>query len=330
MSSNPFPILFLAPSDPIDAVLASGLLKRLHDEIPEGRFTIVADTDVAALFRDMPHLDEIVVHARASLRDVMRLWMRLRPRQWGLALDAGGGRLIDWLSVRQRATARSVAAGGVHRVVEAARLLRLEDEPPPPFLFLSDETRLRASELLGEGGPILAMIPATPWGGSTWPVERFSRAAVQLLGEDGPMRGGRVLIVGAPADWKAAESLRRSLPRDRWIDLTPETDPLVIYACLSQARLCIGGAVIWTHLAAAAGAPTLGLYGPSDETVNGVWGERARVVRGPRSFEAIQQGDPDLDKPVCHMLDLTVESVIEAAIGLLEQTQPAKQEKSDA
>ena len=79
--------------------------------------------------------------------------------------------------------------------------------------------------------------------------------------------------------------------------------------------------------------------------MNGVWGERARVVRGPRSFEAIQQADSGFDHAfngqVQHvadrlvqggiaLLDLTVESVIEAAIGLLEQTQPAKQEKSDA
>ena len=37
-----FPILFIASSRIGDAVLASGLIKRLHDEIPNARFTIAA------------------------------------------------------------------------------------------------------------------------------------------------------------------------------------------------------------------------------------------------------------------------------------------------
>ncbi len=329
MAANSFPILFLAPSDPVDAILASGLLKRLHDEIEDGRFTVAADPTTAAYFRDLPRLDELIVAGRSRRRDSAGLWMRLRRRRWGLALDAGGGRFVDWLSARKRASIKAPPEQTEHRVVAAARLLRLEDEPPSPFLFTSDETRRRADELLGAGGPILAMAPAAQSVGATWPVERFARTAVQLLGQDGPMRDGRLLIVGAPEDWKAAESLRRSLPRTRWIDLTKETDPLVIHACLARARLFIGGAVVWSHLAASAGAPTLALYGPTDESQLGVWGENALVLRGPRSFEAIRASDPNLDQPVCHMLDLTVETVIEAATNLLRKPAPVQQEPCD-
>ena len=323
MAPAPFPILFLAPADPIDAVLVSGLLKRLHDEIEEGHFTVVADAGSAPLFRDLPRLDELIVHRRSGLADGLGLWTRLRRRRWGLALDAAGGRLTRWLSVRQRPPAHLELDVALHKVAAAAGLLRLEDEPPAPFLFTSAQTEQRATDLLGDGGPILAMAPAAPWVGSTWPVERFARSALQLLGDDGPLQGGRAMIVGSPQDWKAAESLRRSLPRDRWIDLTAQTDPLVIHACLARARLCIGGAVLWSHLAAAAGTPTLGLYGPTDESVDGIWGAHARVVRGPRSFQAIRAIDTALDQPVCHMLDLTIETVLQAANDLLDETEPA-------
>ena len=69
MPPAPFPILFLAPADAIDAVLASGLLKRLHDEIDEGRFTVVADPASAPLFGDLPRLDDLIVHRRTGLVD---------------------------------------------------------------------------------------------------------------------------------------------------------------------------------------------------------------------------------------------------------------------
>jgi len=47
-----FPILFIASSRIGDAVLASGLIKRLHDDHPDARFTIVAGPVSAALFAD--------------------------------------------------------------------------------------------------------------------------------------------------------------------------------------------------------------------------------------------------------------------------------------
>ena len=55
--------------------------------------------------------------------------------------------------------------------------------------------------------------------------------------------------------------------------------------------------------------PTLGLFGPSDEQLYGPWGENARVVRGPRSFEQIRAVDPSFGQALCHMMDLPVETV---------------------
>ena len=76
-----------------------------------------------------------------------------------------------------------------------------------------------------------------------------------------------------------------------------------------------------THLAAAAGAPTLGLFGPSDETLYGPWGPNGRFVRGGRELDAIRRVDPGLNQAICHMFDLSVERVAEAALRLLADTQ---------
>jgi ADP-heptose:LPS heptosyltransferase len=74
------------------------------------------------------------------------------------------------------------------------------------------------------------------------------------------------------------------------------------------------------HLAAAAGIPTLGLFGPSDETQYGPWGDNTRVARGPRTYEQIRAVDPSFGQALCHMMDLTVETVGEAAEELLAAT----------
>ena len=74
------------------------------------------------------------------------------------------------------------------------------------------------------------------------------------------------------------------------------------------------------HLAAAAGVPTLGLFGPSDEQLYGPWGPDARVVRGPRDFEQIRAVDPGFTQALCHMMDLRVDTVVRAAEDLLAAT----------
>jgi ADP-heptose:LPS heptosyltransferase len=141
--------------------------------------------------------------------------------------------------------------------------------------------------------------------------------------EGGPFADGKLLILGGPDDRRANEPLRRVLPRERWIDLTGQADLLTIFAALKHVRLFVGNDSGLMHLAAAAGAPTLGLFGPSDEALYGPWGQMTAVVRGSRSFDQIKTIDPHLNQPVCHMLDLSVDKVLAAARELFDRSAPA-------
>ncbi len=319
-----FPILFIASSRIGDAVLASGLIKRLHDEIADARFTIVAGPVSAPLFADTPGLERLIVMQKArGGAHWFKLWSRVRGRNWGLIVDRRGSGIGRFLRARRRAVHRTLGGEPVHKVVEAARLLKLADDPPPPFLFTSAATEAKADAILAHGqGPILALGPAANWLGKTWPAERFALTAVQLMAKGQPFAKGRVLILGGPDDRRSAEPLRRSLPRERWIDLTGEGDLLTAYACLKRARLFIGNDSGLMHLAAAAGAPTLGLFGPSDDRLYAPWGPHTRVVRGARSFAQLRATDPDLSQPICHMLDLKVEQVVAEAKALFEDSRP--------
>jgi ADP-heptose:LPS heptosyltransferase len=318
-----FSILFIASSRIGDAVLAAGLIKRLHDDHPDARFTIVASPLSAPLFADTPGLERLIVMQKAKGGGHwLKLWMQVRGRNWDLIVDRRGSGVGRFVRARRRAVHRA-RGEPVHKVIEAAALLKLEDDPPAPFLFTSDKTEARAAALLAHGqGPILAMGPAANWVGKTWPAERFAETAAQLMANGQPFATGRVLILGGPDDRRSAEPLRRALPRERWIDLTGEDDLLTAYACLKRARLFIGNDSGLMHLAAAAGTPTLGLFGPSDDRLYAPWGRHARALRGPRAFAEFKAMDPDLDQPVCHMLDLKVEQVVAEAKALFEDSRP--------
>jgi ADP-heptose:LPS heptosyltransferase len=324
MSRGAFPILFITANRIGDAVLSSGLIKRLSDEIPNARFTIVAGPAAAPLFEEVPNLDRIILFAKAKGGGHwFDLWGQVRDRRWGLVVDLRGSGLSRFVSTKRRAVWRKASGPLAHKVVEAARVLKIEDEPAAPFIYTSPETEARAQELTAGYGPILALAPAANWLGKTWPLERFSRVAMRLLAADGPMKGGRLMVLGGPEDAKLAKGLRDVVVRRQFINLTEDIDLLTAHACLKRARLFIGNDSGTMHLAAAAGAPTLGLFGPSDEQLYGPWGAHVRVARGPRSYEQIRAVDPGFGQALCHMMDLPVETVADAAEALLAETATA-------
>jgi ADP-heptose:LPS heptosyltransferase len=321
MAPGAFPILFVTSNRIGDAVLSSGLIKRLADEIPNARFTVVAGPVAAPLFEEVPTLDRIITLAKTKNRGHwFELWREVRGTRWGLVVDLRGSGLSRFISTRRRAIWRKVPGSPVHKVIEAARILKIEDEPAPPYIFTTPETEARADELTAGFGPILALAPGANWLGKTWPLERFSRVAMRLLDPQGPMKGGRLMVLGGPEEQKLAKGLRDVVMRSQFINLTEDTDILTAFACLKRARLFIGNDSGTMHLAAAAGAPTLGLFGPSDEQLYGPWGENTRVARGPRSYEQIRAVDPGFGQALCHMMDLTVETVGAAAEELLAAT----------
>jgi ADP-heptose:LPS heptosyltransferase len=320
MAPRRFPILFITSSRIGDAVLSSGLIKSLVDEVEGARFTIVASRLTAPLFEHVPGLDRIIeMEKQPFSAHWVGLWRQVRQTHWGLVVDTRGSGISGLLRRSRRAVHKS---GGdvVHKVVEAARLLQLEASPPAPYLYVTDAERARAERLIAGEGPILAMAPAANWVGKMWPAEHFAQVARTLLGAGGELAGGRLMVLGGPGDRGVAAPLLTAAPKGRRIDLLDRESLLVVFAALSRARLFIGGDSGLMHLAAAAGAPTLGLFGPSDERLYAPWSQHGRIVRGARTFEEIRSGDPRLSNPVCHMTDLRASAVIAAARKLLAET----------
>ncbi|TCS13221.1 glycosyltransferase family 9 protein [Caulobacter sp. BK020] len=325
MTQRAFPILFITATRIGDAVLSSGLIKFLADQIPNARFTIVSGPLAAPLFAHVPGLDRVIVMEKGNGKGHwFKLWNQVRHRKWGLVVDLRGSGTAYFLRREKRAVWKRNTGEPIHKVVEAARVLKLEGDPPAPHLYITPDVQALADQLLeprpGEAaGPILAVGPASNWVGKIWPIERFAQTAQQLLGPGGALAGGRLLILGGPGDGRMVEELRMASARGRYVDLTGKVDLLTAYAALKRADLFIGNDSGLMHIAAAAGVPTIGLFGPSDERRYGPWGPLTRAVRGPRSFEQFLAVDPDLSQAIRHMSDLPVATVVKAAKALLAE-----------
>ncbi len=327
--ASDFPILCILESRPEDAILSSGLLRKLHEEIPQATFTLVGSDASAPLFRDMPNLEDLLVIEGDGSGERFKLWNRVRERKWGLVVDLRGANFSGWLSRRKRAERKPWPKGEPipHKVIQAAHVLQVQDDPPGPWLYTDAETEAEVDAFLEAhakpgDGPILAIGPGSDWIGKTWQAERFAKVAGTLLGPDGPMSDGRLLIVGADDDREAVHSIRVTVSRERVIEAQGKLDRLQTCALLKRCRFYVGNDSIWTHLATAAGIPVLGVFGPSDETLEGPWGPGRMAVRGPKSMDDFRRHDPKLNQTINHMYDVPIDTVVAAALKLYAETEP--------
>jgi heptosyltransferase-3 len=309
-----FPILYIAEADASDAILSSGVLAYMVEAMPQAVFTVVGSPKSAPLLADTPRLDRLIVLERDSRLDWLGLWNKVRETRWGLVVDMRGTSLSSKLK-RQKRAVRGAWEAGVHAVEQAARVLQLE-EVPAPKLFVSGTTRAAADALIPtEDVPLLAIGPGADWMGKVWPSERYAKVAVALVGDGGPLEGGRVIVVGDENARDTAHTIRLSLPRNRVTELQGRLNPLETVAAVSRAALYVGADTIWTDLAVASGVRVVAAFGPSDEAEHGPWGGIA--VRGPRSVDEYRKIDPNLNQAIQHMNDLPADRVIAAAKKLL-------------
>jgi heptosyltransferase-3 len=270
-------ILFVTATRIGDAVLSTGLLSHIRARYPDARLTVAAGPAAAPLFAAVPGLERlIVVQKRRLALHWPALYAQTATRHWDLVVDLRGSALA-WLL---RAGERLVMAKGdpaEHRVRQLGRLFGLEP-PPSPVIWTAPAHDRAAEALVPPGSPVLAIGPAANWRGKQWRAERFAELARRLTPPDAPFAAARVAVLAATHERPQAQPLLAALPPARIIDLVGKTDLLTAAAALRRCALFIGNDTGLMHLAAAAGTPTLGLFGPSPVEQYAPWGRCTGVV----------------------------------------------------
>ncbi len=97
-------------------------------------------------------------------------------------------------------------------------------------------------------------------------------------------------MTGSGAEAHLAQAIARELMAPH-VDVTGQTSLGQLAAVFQRCRLALGADSGPLHLAVAAGAPTVHLFGPIDPALFGPWGDPQRQVVGARPLfpDALQQ-----------------------------------------
>jgi ADP-heptose:LPS heptosyltransferase len=295
-------ILFVTSNRIGDAVLSTGLLDHLIRIYPDSRITVACGPVAEGIFARMPNLERLLLlEKQAYGRHWLRLWAATVGTVWDLVVDIRASALAYLVPARRRAVMRKRPG---HKTAQLAALLGL-DPPPLPVAWTAPQDRERAAVLLPPGSPVIALAPTANWEGKVWPPDRFVGLARALAA--GPMAGARVAVFAGPGAQERALAAPVLAALPAAIDLVGTLTLPEAAACLATCALFVGNDSGLMHLAAASGAPTLGLFGPTPATEYAPAGRRTAV--------AVAHGPA--------MVDLPVADALAAAIGLIAPATPA-------
>ena len=288
-------------------------LDALRALFPEATIDWVAESLGAQLIVGHPALERVITIPRKEVaRD---LWQsdgrgaaavdrgqnalaELRREEYDLAIDFQGNLRSTLITRAARAKVRvghhpretkefrrllagvrpDTPAGAVHRVEKNLHLIRalgFRGETPAGQVPLDPEVIERfTDELPADGAPTIFHPFVSAFGRfKEWPLERFAALAKEL-----DARGHRVWVTAAPEDFARRDELLE-LAEGSASESPTTRSTRELAALLSLARGVVAADTGPLHLAAFAGVPVVGLFGPKDPRTYGPWSARGTVVR---------------------------------------------------
>jgi heptosyltransferase III len=263
-----------------DVLLTTPLIRSLKRAYPQATIDALVFAGTEGVLAGNSDLAEVItMPARPRLADTLALTARLF-RRYDLAVSAQtGDRPIAFALIAGRHSVGPVEPEGLASAIKRALLGRS---------YIRDRSEHRVVDILRLAGaigipairevvcpapaPRPQMAPAQPYAvihaAPMFVYKRWTAAGWGALAVGLRERGFAVAATGAASDHSYLDTVWRDARVARldgklsWPELT---------ALIAGARVYIGPDTAITHLAAAAGAPTVALYGPTDPRLWGPW-----------------------------------------------------------
>jgi len=330
-----------------DLVLGISLLDNLKRHYPNARLSILSDAGNAPLFALRPDI-EFIPHyrRRKGSRSPLRAFggwassvRELRSRRFDVLIDCSNSRsgaILSTISgakvrigyrpykrVPSRAFTRFATEWGrgthyVDRFLSPLEALELPVLTREPRLRASNATRDRITQRLSQHGlgrnGYVAVHTGARVPGRQWPVENFAR----VIDDISTRYGLRSVLVGGPGERDVTKAIC-GLSQSRPLDLTGQVSLEELVATFEGCRFFLGNDSGPMHIAAAAGAPVVALFGLQWPEQWGPLGEGHVIVRPsmpcPCPFPDICR-PPDPQATFC-VRRLTVDDVVEGVTMMM-------------
>jgi heptosyltransferase I len=310
-----------------DIVHALPSASALRDTFPGSRIDWVVDRKWVRLLDGNPDISNVIVLDRTSAGGIRAAVRSLRAANYSCAMDFQAlyksALLPFWARVPRRIGFKSSYAReglaallyterlnprGAHKVEHNLTLAERAGARPGvarfPLAIQSEDEEVVSRELGAHGlEDVFVLNPGGGWRSKCWPAECYGELHRRLY--EG--RGWRGVLTYGPGEDDLAERAKKAAGNSPLAAIDLRLGPLL--ALLKRAKFVVSADTGPLHLASALGAPTIGLFGPTDPSRNGPYSPADVSVRNPGASVTTYQRGKDFDRS---MLSITPDQVITA------------------
>lgn len=334
-----------------DVLFATPLLEALRRRDPSGQVDWLVAHHAEPILRGHPSLQERILYDGPYGRGLGRflpprsLVGRLRENAYDEVYLLHRNPVAQLLVHSTRAPRRIGFDGGLGRLTmtrtcefdetahETDRYLNLlritEPETPTPAMRIgfTESAEVTAELLLLDHAPAEPRIAIAPGGGRNpgaemlfkrWPSARYDEVAARLASET----GGSVVVFGTPDEATLCRRVAEAAG-ERGYSACGQTDLPQLAACLAKCQVMVANDSGPLHIAAAAGVPTVALFGPTDPRLVAPRGKLHRYLWRPPECGPCYRPDNSRGRKVwtCDrtddelrcLRDITTDEVVRAA-----------------
>ncbi|MDR2006941.1 MAG: glycosyltransferase family 9 protein [Acidaminococcales bacterium] len=291
-----------ALGDIIHALPSLYALRRLY---PGAGITWLVEPQFAAILPGMPYIDEKFIFHKNTLKKLpflgkiaflRQLRADLHRRRFDLVIDlqglfksslvavlSGCPERIGYCEMREGSFLVTRPIYGKnskgHIIQRYLDVIRSLGEIPAEVVFPLPDFSREAAKMrgllaqAGAVGKLAVFFPAAGWASKEWPPGHYAHLAVKFA-----EKGVSVALAGGAADAGKAEMIKKMAAPLDIIDFTGQTNIIELLGLVKQASICVGGDTGPLHLAAAAGVPTVSLFGPSSGQRAGTYGPLSEYI----------------------------------------------------
>ncbi len=317
-----------------DVLLSTIVLRSLRAAFPSADIDFMTEPPAKDLLTGNPDISRVIVYDR-NTKGPLRYLLDVRRTRYDLVIDLFGNPRTAVLALASAAPYRigfdfrGRRYAYTHRVHSRGdrvhntqfNLDALEAVGIPivdrsvPFRFSPADAEYVDKFLRGhspEGTPLVAINAGGGWYTKRWALDRFAALADRL--EERYSVG--IVLPWGPGQKTEVEELSRMMMHPPLIP--PPTTLTQLGALFRRCAFVVSNDSGPMHIAAAVGTPVLGIYGPTNPTLQGPYGKNHVVVRR----EGLECLGCNLTKcPIGHpcMKELSVETVWGAVEDLLDR-----------
>lgn len=355
---SPKKILIVRLSAIGDVLHCTPLTKALRQNYPNAKISWIIGDKSKDILLGNPYLDEIVVWNKeewatllktdllAGFRAFRALEKALQAEQYDMVVDVHAQLIPGLITWRSGAPIRvgfsnakelaplfyNLKAPQIRKrpitqqylgVLEALGISEYDAEMIMP---IAPENHQKAAQVwenykISATDKVIVLNPSTTWMTKCWPPDYFAQLGNCLLQE----KGVKIVLTGAKSDIPLVSQIKEKIDGDI-IDIAGATSLKDLAAIARKCHLFVSGDTGPLHIAAAVGAPTLSIFGPTDPKVYTPSGEHHASIVTPAPCRLCRKRK--CSKFVC-MEQIEPKMVYQQALKLLQRNTAVRSRQNE-